>query len=216
MPIFAVSAHDLDAAGLALDAEIPLAWLAEELAGTDVTAALPGHLSARLSRSGHDVVVRGRVKAALSVPCARCLDPAAVPVDTELSLLLHPGPASPPRAASKAPHSAGNGKPKPAANEDEYEFAAGEADHDTFDGETVVLDPFVREAILLEVPNFPLCSEGCPGIRPAAAEAPPEPAPRVDPRLAPLGALRDKLSPTPGPAPKRPPTRTTSKKKTKE
>lgn len=46
----------------------------------------------------------------------------------------------------------------------EYEFSAEEADHDLYDGETVVLDGFVREALLLEVPNFPLCSEDCPGI----------------------------------------------------
>ncbi|MSP26777.1 MAG: DUF177 domain-containing protein [Myxococcales bacterium] len=59
-----------------------------------------------------------------------------------------------------------------------------------------MLDALVREAILLEVPNFPLCSEECPGIRPApdralgfAAVAPTP----VDPRLAPLGAFRKKL-----------------------
>jgi uncharacterized protein len=216
MPIFAVSAHDIDAAGIALDAAVPVAWLAEELAGTEITAAAPGRLTARLSRSGHDIVVRGRVKADLSVPCARCLDPASVPVDTEIALLLHPGPVSA-RPPSPAPHAAGNGKARPPAKDDEYEFSAGEADLDSYDGETVVLDPFVREAILLEVPNFPLCSEGCPGIRPAAA-APSEPAPRVDPRLAPLRALRDKLAPA-SKRPSRPPspsTRTTSKKKTKE
>ncbi len=223
MPLFAVSAHDIDAAGLALDAEIPVVWLAEELSGADLSAAAPGRLSARLSRSGHDIVVRGRVKAELTTPCARCLEPSAVPVDTEISLLLRPGPAAssgPGHRAAPGARSAGNGKAKPAPkDEEEYEFSSGEADEDTYDGETVVLDPFVREAILLEVPNFPLCSEGCPGIRPAAAAAPPEPAPRVDPRLAPLGAHREKLEPArparPSPAPPRP-ARTTPKKKTKE
>ena len=48
----------------------------------------------------------------------------------------------------------------------EYEFNSEEADHDEYDGETVILDPFVREAILLELPNFPLCSETCAGISP--------------------------------------------------
>src|SRR5262249_11349841 len=91
--------------------------------------------------------------------------------------------------------------------EPEYEFTAEEADLDTYDGETVVLDAFVREAILLEMPNFPLCSEACPGIGPAAsgrdrddgptirarAEAEEATAPALDPRLAPLGALRERL-----------------------
>jgi len=58
-----------------------------------------------------------------------------------------------------------------------------------------VLDDFVREAILLEIPIFPLCSEDCPGIRPASSDVVDEEAePRVDPRLAPLGALRAKLA----------------------
>jgi uncharacterized protein len=48
----------------------------------------------------------------------------------------------------------------------EYEFSAEEAEHDEYDGDKVVLDGFVREAILLELPNFPLCSETCTGISP--------------------------------------------------
>lgn len=53
----------------------------------------------------------------------------------------------------------------------EYEFSASEAEYDLYDGETVVLDPFVREALLLEMPNFPLCSEDCPGIAHIPAQA---------------------------------------------
>jgi uncharacterized protein len=181
MPLFLVSAHDIDAAGLALDAELPPAWLEQELADASVTArpGAPARLTARLSRSGKDIVVRGRVVAGLSTPCARCTEPATVDVDTELSLLLQP--------------SAERRVPK---KDEEYEFSAAEADVDTYDGEVVVLDPFVREALLLEVPNFPLCSEGCPGIGPAAEPPPGEAggaARPLDPRLAPLGALRAKL-----------------------
>lgn len=179
MPLLSVSAHDVDAAGLALDAELPPVWLDAELGDAGVTArgGAPGRVSARLSRTGKDIIVRGRVHAALTTPCARCTEPAAIDVDTELALLLQPA------AAAKA---------KP-GKDDEYEFSAAEADVDTYDGETVVLDAFVREALLLEVPNFPLCSEGCPGIRPAAEPAPEPEARPLDPRLAPLGALRAKL-----------------------
>ncbi len=53
----------------------------------------------------------------------------------------------------------------------EYEFSSGEAEYDLYDGESVVLDDFVREALLLELPNFPLCSEDCPGIAPVPVEA---------------------------------------------
>ena len=181
MATLSASAHDIDTAGLSVEADLPPAWLKEELAEADLRSEAPGHVSVRLSRSGKDIVVRGRIRAELTIPCARCLNPAPVHVDAELSLLLKPASGE----AKKA-----NG---PAHKDVEYEFAADEAEVDTYDGETVVLDPFLREAILLEVPNFPLCSEACPGIRPAPAAAVSEPA--VDPRLAPLEALRAKLAP---------------------
>jgi uncharacterized protein len=221
MTLLSVSAHDIDAAGLGLDAELPAAWLDAELRDACVRARapgpdgghpqLPGRVTVRLSRSGNEIVVRGRVRAALVTPCARCLEPAAVDVDAELSLFLQPVPAQPAGKSGKQGHHAPppakgtNAKPAkgkaarglPGKGEEEYEFSADEADHDTYDGETVVLDGFVREALLLEVPNFPLCSEGCPGIRPAAEAASAEGAsvasPALDPRLSPLGALRAKL-----------------------
>ncbi len=209
MPLLAVSANDIDAAGLPLEAELPPPWLEHELGDASLgprPGAPPARVALRLSRSGDDIVVRGRVRAALTTSCARCMEPAAVDVDTELSLLLRPAAPAKPAAGKAAAGKAAAGKAaagkaaagKPAKTpkkDEEYEFSSAEADQDTYDGETVVLDPFVREAILLEVPNFPLCSEGCPGIRPAA-----EPVSaggheeHADPRLAPLGALRARLA----------------------
>jgi uncharacterized protein len=198
MPLVTIPAHDIDTAGLALDAELPTAWLEAELAEAELTAPAPGRVTGRLSRSGDSVVVRGKVKAELTTPCARCLAPAAIHVDTEIALFLKPSPTArrpgaPGHAEAKG---SANGKKKSGADEDEYEFSSDEADEDVYDGETVVLDPFLREAILLEIPNFPLCSDACPGIRPAAAEPPAEASAEdkpADPRLAPLGALRAKL-----------------------
>lgn len=175
MALLAVSAHDIDAAGMAVSAELPLGWLEEELADAELRGEAPGKVDVRLSRSGNDIVVRGKVRADLRTPCARCLKPAEVSIDAELTLLLRP-----------------EGGPTPW--EEEHEFTAEEADTDCYDGETVVLDPFVREAILLEVPSFPLCSEDCAGIGPAVAAAVEPEAAHVDPRLAPIAALRDKLA----------------------
>jgi uncharacterized protein len=208
MSLISVSAHDIDAAGLALDAELPAGWLDAELSDASISAGAAGHVRVRLSRSGDDIVVRGHVRATFTVPCARCTQPAAVAVDTELSLLLQPAPKA--LLPSKGKGKKGNGKA-----DEEYEFSAAEADCDTYDGETVELDPFVREALLLEVPNFPLCSEACPGIRPAEEHAVEEAAPRIDPRLAPLADLKRVLrtqsqggDPTPHPSkPARPATK---------
>ncbi len=106
----------------------------------------------------------------------------------------HAGPkaaAKPGKDASKA-----NGAPKKHRShdeEEEYEFSSEEADTDVYDGETVVLDDFLREALLLEVPSFPLCSEDCPGIRPSAKATPERSEAGLDPRLSPLRALKTKL-----------------------
>lgn len=196
MARLSVSAHDIDAAGMAIEADLPLDWLAHELEGTGLEGTAPVHVALRLSRSATDIVVRGKVRADLTTPCARCLNPAAIHVDTEVSLLLKPASESPGphRAHDGGKANGSSGKDKKDQHKDvEYEFGPEEADLDTYDGETVELDPFVREAILLEVPNFPLCSEACPGIGRAAAEPVAEPA--VDPRLAPLADLRAKLAP---------------------
>ena len=198
MALLSISAHDIDAAGFAVDVDIPPGWLTEELKDAELTGIAPGHFQGRLSRSGEQIVVRGRVRADLSTSCARCLQPASIHVDTELSLLLAPDKDKDknkegPGHASGGRRANGSAQSTQAAHKEvEYEFSAGEADLDTYDGETVVLDPFLREAILLEIPNFPLCSDACPGIRPAAEE--PAPEPLVDPRLAPLGALREKIA----------------------
>jgi uncharacterized protein len=185
------------------------------------------------------------VIAKFSVPCARCLDPAPIDVDTELSLLLKA--AAPAVPVAHTPHAERSSKKaaQPAEGrakvnrsvsaegraraqlkkEPEYEFSSEEADEDHYDGETVVLDPFVREAILLELPIFPLCSEACPGIRPAPqAPGEGEPPPPIDPRLAPLDALRAKLTKmsaskertSPTRSEKKPTSRKASQKKTKK
>ena len=198
MPLFTITANDIDTAGRSVDADLPIDWLTAELAEGDLTAAAPGHVTARLSRTGigvgssGEIVLRGRVRAELTTPCARCMDATPVHVDAEMTLLLRPSAAAkPPKGDRKKAN--GNGKPPAKAEEDEYEFTSEEADFDVYDGETIVLDPFLREAILLEVPNFPLCSDACPGIRPAVLERA-EPAPAIDPRLAPLNALRERLA----------------------
>ena len=69
------------------------------------------------------------------------------------------------------------------------------SDIDTYDGDEVVLDDFLREMILLEAPIFPLCSEECPGIRaiPEVSSNRGNRVPKaVDPRLRPLLDMQTK------------------------
>ncbi len=180
-------ATDIPTEGVAVELELTPRWLEAMLSDAGLEAGSgneSGTVSGRLSRSGQDIVVRGHVRARFDLPCVRCLEPAEVVVDAELSLLLQPVPRAETRNALR---SRGAGQSAPLAAE--VELSGDEAAQDVYDGETVVLDQIVREAILLEVPGFPLCAESCPGL--AAPGSAPAAAPAgVDPRLAPLEAFR--------------------------
>ena len=192
MSTFVVPAADIDATGLDFNAALPVAWLEASLAVEGLHALEEGSVTTRLSRSGRtSIVVRGKVAAKVTLPCARCLDPAAFDVTGELGLLLQQRTPQKPSPKAKAGAAKAGDATKPAApkppsrargsasgkgsamNLGEYEFSDEEAQEDEYDGENVVLDPFIREAILLELPNFPLCKEDCPGISTAAAAAAP-------------------------------------------
>lgn len=168
---FTINVTDLDAGGKAYTFEVRPSWVRGALEDHEAKASeKTGKLDVRASKSGNDVVVHGTLDADLVVPCARCLEPFAIPLHADLSVLYVPASAM-----------RGNGA------DEEYEFTSEEADTLPYDGETVVLDDLVRDELLLELPMIPLCSEACPGMSPApetdAAAATERP---VDPRLAPL------------------------------
>lgn len=94
----------------------------------------------------------------------------------------------------------------PKASLPEYEFSSEEAEIDEYDGERVVLDAFVREALLLELPSFPLCSEACPGIDDAPSVGHvPAAEPSSSGRSNPFEALRQLLPDGGGEEPATPP-----------
>jgi uncharacterized protein len=178
---FTISLHDLDAAGRAYTFPVRVAWIRTALEDRDITPGSgDGELTVRASKSGNDVVVHGRLKAELTTPCARCLEPAHVTVDEPVSALMVPA------SAMKTP------------KDDEYEFSADEADVLPFDGETVVLDDLVRDELVLGIPMIPLCSEDCPGMSvppgvlgsELSGDAVKNGEDAIDPRLRPLLALK--------------------------
>jgi uncharacterized protein len=183
-----VPIHDLDMMGRDVQFEITAAWMRGALEGCEMQPAGPdGTLEAHFSKNGNEVLVQGQVDVQLAIPCARCLGRVDLRPHIELSLLLTESVASAAAAASgKRGGRRARAKETSEANDAEDGFASEEADLDTYEGEEVVLDRFVREAILLESPIFPLCSEACEGIRPASdTESPSSEAP-TDPRLLPL------------------------------
>jgi len=175
-PEFSFAVRDLDAAGKAERFVVRASWIRGALEGTDVGAAEnDGELDVRASKSGTDVVVRGTLKAELTVPCARCLEPARIPVSEDISALVVP--------ATELRESSG-------VKEDD-DLTPEQADMIAYDGETVVLDDLVRDELLLGIPMIPLCSEGCAGIRPPSGqEAARDGSSRIDPRLSALAKLK--------------------------
>jgi uncharacterized protein len=171
-PEFSISVHDLDAAGRHFRLPVRAAWIRSALEATEVGPGLDdGQLDLRLSKSGADVVIRGTLKAELTVPCARCLEPARVVVSEELgALALATGATRGKRVV-----------------DDTDEDAPDDADTIAYDGDLLVLDDLVRDELLLGIPMIPLCSEACPGIRPQTEDAP---GAAVDPRMRPLMSLK--------------------------
>jgi uncharacterized protein len=189
---FKIPVGDLDAAGKAYVFPIRAAWMRGALEDDGTSAAVPqrgphqakvspagtdGELDIRASKSGTDVIIHGILKAELEAPCARCLEPVRFRVDHPVSVLMvHTAPA--------------RGRDDDAQ---ERELSSEEADTFPYDGETVVLDDFVRDELLLETPMIPLCSEDCPGMRPPPAQRETEPREQdIDPRLMPLLRFQSK------------------------
>jgi uncharacterized protein len=180
-PEFAVPVRDLDVAGKPFRFPVRAAWLRGALEGTTVDPTdQEGRLELRLSKSGTDVVVRGKLEARVTAPCARCLEPAPVAVSETISALAVPA------ATVRDPSGGRRGG-------DDDDLSPDQADFIAYDGETVVLDDLVRDELLLGIPMIPLCSEACAGIQPRTPPEEPQGAAvdEVDPRLRPLLRLKN-------------------------
>ena len=214
-PAFAVPVADLDRGPKSVRFSVPEAWLRQAFADTNAEPVGDGNLEVELLKTGRSVMVRGGAQARVTVPCVVTLDPLPFELSPEIFLLLSPAapeaPAarpSPPRRGrpqGAGPEPAGerkkgkNGKNRGRAHGDaddgDLELSGDDAAKDTFDGETVVLDGFLREFLVLELPLYPrradLPSEPTPAIAPPSPA--PEPEPTVDPRLQPLAAIAKRL-----------------------
>ncbi len=140
-----------------------------------------GHGSVELDLSSDDtnVFASGAFKGEVTVACSRCVEPFKIPIEEQLQVTYMPASAMP-------------------AEDDESEDGA-EVDLEAldvfpFDGETVDVEPLLREQFVLAVPFAPLCREDCKGLCPqcgidrntatCSCEAP------IDPRLAGLKGLK--------------------------
>jgi uncharacterized metal-binding protein YceD (DUF177 family) len=198
-----MSTADLERGPRKVSWAIPEGWLREVLTDSDAIPRGDGQLELELSKNGAEVVARGKARVSVEMPCVVTLDPLPLELEPEIFLLLEPSPAA--KAAARPARTRGGAggeraarvRPKEAGGwAVDPELSPATAAQDTYDGEKIVLDDFLREFILLEVPMYPrrsdLPSEETPAIGAPSVVAEPSPAP-VDPRLLPLAALASRL-----------------------
>lgn len=214
--LFVVPVADIERGPRTLSFTLDEAWLREAFEGTEATPRHAGSATVQLSKSGRDIMVRGRAEAAVTMPCVVTLDPLEIDLSPEIFLMLAPAPAEPTGKGGKgerkrsvagatgkqAPAEARAAAPRKQKSQDEDEdgelLDATSAARDTFEGSQIELDSFFREFLLLELPMFPrrsdLPSSPEPAIGPRLVTPEPDEQEQViDPRLQPLAALRSRL-----------------------
>jgi uncharacterized protein len=179
MSTFVLQIPDLDEVGRDWNFAIRTDWLASALADTELKAGTKdGRFSVHAQRTLTDVLVQGHVEAEVAATCARCLADVAIDVDLALTALYSPEHMRP-------------------QGSEEIDVRLDEVNREYYGGSEVVLDPMVRELLLLEVPMKPLCSESCAGIAVPEHLRPPEEvfgALVPDSRFAPLLKLKEALT----------------------
>ena len=122
-------------------------WREAVFHGSDVGAGGDddGRLEVRVTQAGKEFLVQGRLHVALSATCGRCLRPTPVEVEADVAVLFVPGPVV---------------VREPAKEEDDAEPDEG-PDVEHYQGQSIVLDDYVRDTILLEVPMNPRCATDC-------------------------------------------------------
>ena len=97
-----------------------------------------------------EIRLRGHVQVVVDAPCDRCLEPAALSLDTGFDLFFRPAPR--------------------VAGYPEMRLGEGEVDLSFYSGDGVQLEEALREFILLELPMQHTCRPDCLGICPQCGE----------------------------------------------
>jgi uncharacterized protein len=140
---------DIPSEGRVIDEAIARSLFVDALEGMQPDLeATSGHVHLELHKSNDDVFLRGTVKAQVVLPCASCLGPAHVAIDSKLKMTFVPEGEEPEESADPL---------------DDLELG-------THDLDTVDLLPIVREQIILGLPISPHCKDDCKGLCPTCGQ----------------------------------------------
>jgi uncharacterized protein len=135
---------------------IPQDWGRSVFEGCDVEAIEePGELDVRVSKTGDGFLVEGRVRLTVAATCVRCLKPVPLEIDAPVVVLYVPG------TVTERPATTDRGKDQDDKDEDDEPVPDDGPDVEHFQNHQLVLDEYVRDTILLEVPMNPRCAVEC-------------------------------------------------------
>ena len=119
--------------------------LAPDLELAEVGYEFPDPIEVELiaSKSGDEIIVQGRIKTVAEMECSRCLDVYEMDINQKLQFVIQLLDSS---------------KLQPSTDDDFVILPKTTGEYDITDR--------VREAIILELPLKPLCSENCRGLCP--------------------------------------------------
>ena len=135
---------DIGEGGIDLSVAVSAAWLAAECPDASLGLSAAGvRLEGRLEPAGEGYLLRGTLRGELTVACARCLEPAPVPIESEMTVSF--------------------------VERDDVDDADDEGAEDdlvSFQNGIVDLGQPIRDEILLAVPMTAICRPDCAGICP--------------------------------------------------
>ncbi|MGE0133269.1 MAG: DUF177 domain-containing protein [Blastocatellales bacterium] len=107
----------------------------------------PPLVAGRATRAGHDMRLRGEIKASISAPCDRCLNEVAIPVEIPFDLFYAPADPG-------------------AGHAGEHELRERDLDFAVYENDQIDLDELILEQLELSLPSRVLCREECLGLCP--------------------------------------------------
>jgi len=169
--------EDIPEEGCSVDLKEDATRMAELVGGLDYTPLSPVSASLNLTREGKEVLVRGEMKARLSLRCGRCLK--------EFEHIISPAFLIHYTVEGVEGH--------------DRELKPEDTEISFIEGEEIETDDILLEQLALGMPMKPLCSSDCKGLCPGCGvdlnteECVCEEKDRIDPRFKKLRDIKVKI-----------------------
>lgn len=124
---------------------VPPAEIDLDLEEAQFVEDIHGHI--QLSRYEQDVYVKGSFSVSVELECGCCIEPFATSISGDIEVQFYPTDVTAPS--------------------NPWQMDTGER---YYLGDTIDLSEEVRQSVILEIPNWPLCSENCKGLCPQCGE----------------------------------------------